>query len=177
MSEIWCQLCDLLDVKRSTTSGCSLQANGQAERTNQTVKQLLRVAFADNINWVRALDTVEMSINRAVTTSGFSPYYLNLGYEPTLFPDVEHSEMVENTLNESPETFLHRMQDDWGTARAALTDASEKGIAQVNRHRRDAQFAVGDWVLVRMFPKARGPALATIMSCLRALPVPTRFEP
>ena len=42
-----------------------------------------------------------MSINRAVTASGFSPYYLNLGYEPTLFPDVEHSEMVENTLNES----------------------------------------------------------------------------
>ena len=35
------------------------------------------------------------------------PYYLNLGYEPTLYPDIEHSEMVENTLNESPETFLH----------------------------------------------------------------------
>ena len=68
------------------------------------------------------------------------------------------------------------MQEDWDTARVALTDASEKGIAQANRHRRDAQFAVGDWVLIRMFPKARGPEPVTIMSCLRALLVPTRFE-
>ena len=65
--------------------------------------------------------------------------------------------MVENILNESLETFLHRMQEDWDTARAALTDASEKGIAQANRHRRDAQFAVGDCVLLWIFPKARGP--------------------
>ena len=46
---------------------------------------------------------------------------------------------------------------DWETARAALTSAAEKGIDQANRHRRDAQFAVGDWVLIRKFPKARGP--------------------
>ena len=51
MSEVWSQLCDLLDVKRSRTSGYYPQANGQAERTNQNVKQILRVAFADNINW------------------------------------------------------------------------------------------------------------------------------
>ena len=49
-----------------------------------------------------------MSINRAVTSSGFPLYYLNLGYEPTLYSDVEHSEMVGNTLNESLETFLHQ---------------------------------------------------------------------
>ena len=65
--------------------------------------------------------------------------------------------MVEKTLNESLETFIHRMEDDWETARAALTSAPAKCIAQANRHRRDAQFAVGDWVLFRMFPKARVP--------------------
>ena len=55
-----------------------------------------------------AHDPVEVSFNRAVTAPDFSPYHLNFGYEPTLFPDVEHSKMVENTLNESLETFLHR---------------------------------------------------------------------
>ena len=85
--------------------------------------------------------------------------------------------MVDNTLNESLETFLRRMQENWDTARAALIDASEKGIAQANRHRRDAQFAIGDWVLVRMFPKAVDPAQLIITPRLHALPVPTRFEP
>ena len=49
------------------------------------------------------------------------------------------------------------MQEDWDTDRAALKDASEKGIAQACCHRRDGQFAVGALVLVRRFPKARGP--------------------
>ena len=45
MSEVWRQLCELLDVKRSNTSGYYPQANGQAERTNPNVKQVLRVAL------------------------------------------------------------------------------------------------------------------------------------
>ena len=71
-------------------------------------------------------------------------------------PDIEHSEVVENTINESLGTFLNRMQEDWDSACAAHTAACEKGIAQANRHRRKAQFAVGDWVLLQIFPKARG---------------------
>ena len=73
MSEVWRQLCELLDVKRSNTSGYYPQANGQAERTNQNVKQVLRVALAEHQNWVRALPTVEMYITRAVTASGSPP--------------------------------------------------------------------------------------------------------
>ena len=119
MSEFWRQLCELLDIKRSNTSGYYPQANGQAERTNQNVKQVLRVALAEHQNWVRALPNVEMSINAALTSSGFTPYFQNLGYEPTLYPDVEHSEMVENTLNESLEAFLLRMEEDREKARCS----------------------------------------------------------
>ena len=48
MPEVWRQLCELLDIKRSNTSGYYPQANGQAERTNQNVKQVLRVALAEH---------------------------------------------------------------------------------------------------------------------------------
>ena len=61
--------------------------------------------------------------------------------QPTLFPDVEYSEMVDNTINESLETFLQRMQEDWDSACAAHTAAY---ATYANRHRRDARFAVCD---------------------------------
>ena len=147
-----------------------------AEQTNQNVRQILHVAFTDTINWVCALGTVELSINRAATVSGFLPHYLNLGYEPTLLPDVEHSDVVDNAINESIGAFLHRMREDWESACAAYNVAGEKGIAPANRHRRKAQFAVGDWVLLQMFPKPVGPALATITSCLRASLVRAKSE-
>ena len=99
MSEVWCRFCDILDVNRSITSGYHARVDGQAEQTNQNVKQILHVAFIDIINWVCVLGTVEISINRVATISGFLPHYLNLGYEPTLLPDVEHSEVVENAIN------------------------------------------------------------------------------
>ena len=68
------------------------------------------------------------------------------------------------------------MREDWDSACAAYTVAGEKGMVQANRHRRKVQFAVGDWVLLQMFPKPVGPALATITSCLRASLVRVKSE-
>ena len=50
MSQVWAQTCELLDIKRSMTSVHYPQTNGQAERTNQNVKQVLRVAFVEGKN-------------------------------------------------------------------------------------------------------------------------------
>ena len=94
------------------TSGYYPQANGQAERTNQNVKQILRVAFAEGKNWVLALDNVEMATNNAVLTAGgLSPYFLNLGYNPCLWPDVEPDNFDANTLSEPLDSFVSRMSD------------------------------------------------------------------
>ena len=43
-SAFWQELCNILDIRVRTTSSFHPQANGQAERTNQTVKQLPRIA-------------------------------------------------------------------------------------------------------------------------------------
>ena len=41
-SAFWKSLCDLIEIKMRMTSRFHPQANGAAERTNQTMKQVLR---------------------------------------------------------------------------------------------------------------------------------------
>ena len=86
------------------TSPFHPQANGAAERTNHTMKQVLRtivlaklqqpsVAVPANQSrapiWLRLLNLVEITINKApIADTELSPYYLNLGYHPQFFFDV-----------------------------------------------------------------------------------------
>ena len=73
------------------------QTNGQAERTNQTVKQILRTTTLGFMNWSLVLDNAEMAINSApLRDCGVSPFFLNLGCHPCVWPDVEHA--VEHDL-------------------------------------------------------------------------------
>ena len=56
-----------------------------AERTNQTMKQLLRGAHFNGDNWYDALPLAEMAINNAhLPNSSYSAYYLNYGFHPCL---------------------------------------------------------------------------------------------
>jgi hypothetical protein len=156
MSRIWDEFTALLDIKQCHTSGYYLQANGLAERTNQTLRQILRVAAQKHISWIEALDTAEMAINNANHhSSEYSPYYLNLGYHPCLFPDVYSEASPENIRTETIESFAERMNTLWNNARAIAQTAQDTGIDQANRHRVERQFKVDDWVLVSVFPKLR----------------------
>ena len=66
-------LCKNMGVKPLPTSAFHPQTNGQAERTNQTFKTVLRTIIYDRMrhgdwittNWHRLLDCVEIAINNA----------------------------------------------------------------------------------------------------------------
>ena len=71
------------------------QANGQADRTNQTVKQCLRFAHHEGLHWYNALDMVEMTINNApIGDTPYSPYFLNYGYDPCITPNVWYLQSI-----------------------------------------------------------------------------------
>jgi len=114
LSAFWQSLCATLDLQRCLTSGFYPQANGQAELTNQTVKQVLRTLTLGFTDWSLVLDNAEMAINNATLTGcGVSPYFLNLGYNPCLWPDVEQAVDPELAVQEDVATFVRRLDSTW----------------------------------------------------------------
>jgi len=75
-----------LDMRLHFTSGYHPEANGQAEWTNQTLEQYLRVyCNYQQDNWSELLPLAEFVYNNAPsTTTGVSPFFTNKGYHPNL---------------------------------------------------------------------------------------------
>ena len=139
------------------TSGFYPQAKGLAERTNQTVKQVLRALTLGLTDWTLALDVAKIAINNATLTGTVvSTFFLNLGYNPCVWPDVEHAVDPELAVQEDVATFTQCMDASWEAARLALSSEAARGVLVANRHRRMVPaFPVGSRVLVRIIPKRR----------------------
>ncbi|GJP75156.1 hypothetical protein CLOP_g5639, partial [Closterium sp. NIES-67] len=59
------------------------QTDGQTERTNQTMEQLIRTNCPDRNKWEDVLPMLEFSYNNAPSaTTNHSPFYLNYGMDP-----------------------------------------------------------------------------------------------
>ena len=75
-----------LDMKLHFTSGYHPQADGQTERTNQTLEQYLRAYINyQQDNWSELLPLAEFAYNNAPSaTTGVSPFFANKGYHPNI---------------------------------------------------------------------------------------------
>ncbi|GJP51448.1 hypothetical protein CLOM_g10609, partial [Closterium sp. NIES-68] len=66
------------------------QTDGQTERTNQTMEQLIRTNCPDPARWEELLPMLEFSYNNAPSaTTNHSPFFLNYGMDPTI-PTTTH---------------------------------------------------------------------------------------
>jgi len=94
-----------LDMRLHFTSRYHLEANSQAEWTNQTLEQYLRVyCNYQQDNWSELLPLVKFAYNNAPSaTTGVSPFFANKGYHPNLsvYPeqDIVSSRAWDFVLN------------------------------------------------------------------------------
>jgi hypothetical protein len=150
--DFWRCLFGMLGTKLAMSSSYHPQTDGQSERSNRSVQQVLRCycgSFPEA--WDAHLSLAEFSLNSAVSdTTGFSPFKLMYGYEP-LTPIAA----IVNALSrasgsarrvQATAEMLDSLTFDLLQARQAMAKAQEQQATQANKHRRDATFAVGDLV-------------------------------
>jgi hypothetical protein len=68
----------------SNSTAFHLQTDGQTERTNRTLEEMLRPYVSPSQDgWDLKLPCAEFAVNNATTAAtGFSPFYLNYGRHP-----------------------------------------------------------------------------------------------
>ena len=155
-STFWRTLMDLCGVSARTTSGFHPQANGQAERTNQSVRQHLRILAQRSPDWPANLDIAEMVHNNSpIAHTHYSPYMCNLGYNPYLLPDAQWEAKRSDLKDRLAHDVIKKMNATWAEAHEILQHAKDRDTAFANKRRTPADFKVNDLVLVRVFPSNR----------------------
>ncbi|CAI7799696.1 unnamed protein product [Closterium sp. NIES-54] len=144
-SKFWKELMGLLGTKLAMSSAYHPQTDGQTERLNQVVEQLLRTACKDDVShWDKQLPTLEFAYNNAShAATGKSPFFLCFGREP-LTPQQPTTPAHVQAAHD----FVTTMQQLWEKTQRRLTTMQTSQKQYADRQRRDHSVAVGDQVLL-----------------------------
>ncbi|CAI7786310.1 unnamed protein product [Closterium sp. NIES-53] len=117
------------------------QTDGQTERLNQVVEQLLRTACKDDVShWDTQLPTLEFAYNNAShAATGKTPFFLCYGREP-LTPQQPTTPAHVQAAHD----FVTTMQQLWEKTQQRLTTMQNSQKQYADRQRRDHSVAVGD---------------------------------
>ena len=147
-AHFYAELSKLLGIKLSMSTARHAQTDGQSEREIRTLITALR-AFCNEHqdDWDDYLDMLELGFNSAVQAStGRSPFEMLYGMKPRLPIDVALAAVAPK--NPAAISRAENLQKALAFARDHLLTAQERQVRNADRHRRDAEFAVGDEVLL-----------------------------
>jgi hypothetical protein len=122
------------------------QTDGQTEIMVKTLKAMLRhfVNYKQD-NWHDLLPTMEIAYNHSVNSStGFSPFELDLGFNPRLPHDLVNSANPSNS--EEVGRFIEKLTADTATAMEALQRAQQDQARYYNARHRSQVFKEGQMV-------------------------------
>ena len=80
-SDFWREFCRVMATTLAMSSGFHPQADGQIERANQSIEEMLRAYVGKHQNdWDDKLRMIEFAYNNFIhSSSGYSPFYLCYG--------------------------------------------------------------------------------------------------
>ncbi len=146
-SHFWRALWSQLGTKLAMSTAYHPQSDGQTERANRTLEDMLR-AFVDyrHDDWDECLDAAEMAVNNSVQAStGFTPFQL-------LYGDHARTPLTASlpspSNNPTADEFLRTRTAMLEKAKENLAAAQKKQAHYANKHRKQVQFKVGDKVLL-----------------------------
>ena len=148
------QLCQLYGIQRSRTTPYHPAGNGQCERFNRTLHNLLRtLPSSRKRDWVSCLPHLVFCYNTTPhQTTGESPYFLLFGQEPQLPVDFllgRVCEPVAGTVNDWVLDHQTRLQIAFEGAREHLFAAASRRKERYDQHVRDLPLEEGQLVYLR----------------------------
>jgi len=136
-----------LDMRLHFTSRYHLEANGQAEQTNQTLEQYLCVyCNYQQDNWSELLPLAEFAYNNAPSvTTGVSPFFANKGYHPNLLVYPE-----QDIASSRARDFVIDLDELQSTLKMEIANAQRQYKPSADSHRQQPpDFQAGQSVFVK----------------------------
>ena len=145
-SMFWRSLFNKLGTKLAFSTSHHPQSDGQTERINRVLEEMLRHYINQNHdNWDELLDMVEFAYNNSTQAStGYTPFFLNTGQHPFMPSQPTHhlkDVPVATNMFKSVEQAIQE-------AKLHLQKAQQHQAHGANRKRRPCGFKLGDQVLL-----------------------------
>ena len=156
-SQLWQRLTQRFNITLKFTSTYNASTNGQVERTNRTLIEILRSYCTDSISaWASLLPTAEFSYNNTYQTSiETTPFFANFGYHPRIpgfthlltsggMPEIAHPGTDFADLDD----FMNRQKTIFLLIQERISKSQLQQAIHYNEHHRQVVFQPNDSVLV-----------------------------
>ena len=178
-ADYWRQFCAGLNITRRLSTAFHPETDGQTERTNSIVAEVLRNFLAQSRrSWDELLPFAQFCINNTVSAStGATPFMLNFGRHPR----TPITNQIPATSLPVLETIFVNQHHALRRVRLLLQSASDRQKMYADQRRRPHPFAAGDRVVLssrnlrtpgkgkrKFFPKYMGPFTITKMIGINA---------
>jgi hypothetical protein len=146
-SVFWKEVTEALGMQRGFSTAFHPQTDGQTERMNRTMEEMLRHFITPmKGDWVAALPMLEFAYNNSYNaTVKSTPFRLNSGLNP-LHPASTLAD--RQYAVPAAEQFVVKMQDELKRAKQCMLDAQTRMKSTADKYRKDITFKVDDDVLL-----------------------------
>ena len=150
-------LCKLAGVSKIRTTPYHPQTNGQCERFNRTLLNMLgTMSDEDKLDWKTHLSTLTHAYNcTRNSATNYSPYYLMFGRHPRLAVDVEFGlyrdgQHVGFSKSKYVEKLQRKLQYAFKQAESFAAKVADRNKVRYDKKAKEYQLEVGDVVLVKI---------------------------
>jgi len=148
------EMCKMLGIERSTTTVYHPSGNGQTEKFNKTLLDMLAtLSDTKKSHWKDYVKPLVHAYNcTKCSVTGYSPFFLMFGREPRLPIDFKFGlvgKSEEISYKEYVEDLRRRLEEAYELAKKNITSAQTAGKKQYDKRVRGNRLDVGDRVLLR----------------------------
>ena len=145
-SHFWVEVCKMLGITQAMSTSFHPQTDGQTERSNRTVEDMLRHYIdPSQTDWDQHIPAVEFAINNSWQESiKETPFFLNYGQNPLVPLNLIDSV----TMVPSAARLVNDLQGRITAAKPCLKQAQGRQKAFADMHRREVAYNESDMVLL-----------------------------